>query len=388
MLESENKAQIGKVFMIAAFGVILYALLTNLGNVIAGAKSFLYLLSPVFWGVLIAFVVNLPMRFMEEHVYFKIWRKKGRVSQRLKRPICLIASYLLWTLLITGIVIVLLPEFIGGLQRLGRYLPSLLSSAQIAITRWISSLQLSPEISQAVSEFFQKLFNLLKDGLTVFLPWLLNVTKSFTDGVTGLFIGVIFSFYILFRKERWLSAFRRILYAFLPEKKADRTVGVLQLANENFSSFAAGQVIESLIIGVLCFVGMSIFQFDLAFLTSTTVAFFSLIPLFGTFIGAVPGAFILFMVDPIEAFWFAVFIVVLKCLEGYLIYPRVVGHQIGLSGMWVLFAVVIGGGIGGFAGCLVSIPVFATIYSLLSETVEKRISHKLSGSLVQVYPLK
>lgn len=384
----ENKIQMIKILLIAVFGVILYALLSNLSHVIVGVKSFLTLLSPVFWGILIAFVVNLPMRFLEEHLCFKIWKKQSKAAVRMKRPVCLIVSYLLWSLLAIGVVIILLPEFISGLQRLGRYLPNMFGTAQTTAIQWIAQLELAPEIEQAILDFFQKLFALLKDSLSVLLPWLLDFTKSLTNGVTGLFIGFIISFYILFRKEKWLLAFRKILYAFASEQKADRIASMLQQLNENFSSFAAGQVIESLIIGVLCFVGMSIFRFDFALLTSTTVAFFSLIPLFGTYIGAIPGALLLLMVDPIEAFWFMVFIVILKSLEGYLIYPRVVGHQIGLSGMWVLLAVVIGAGVGGFVGCLISVPVFATVYSLLSDIVEKRIHNKISDSLIRVYPVK
>ena len=388
MLIPNKNSQMIKILLIAAFGVILYVVLENLGYVLAGVRSFLYLLNPVLWGILIAFVANLPMRFLEEHVYDRIRKKEGKIARKLKRPVCMIVSYLVWVLLITGIVVVLLPEFIGGIQRLGTYLPSILRTAQSTVGQWIDGLELSEEIADAVSDFVQNLFTLIRDAMTLLLPWLINFTRNITDGVTGFFLGFILSFYILYRKERWITSFRKLLYAFLPGQKADRTVYILQMANDHFSDFAAGQVIESLIIGILCFIGMNIFQFDLAFLTSTTVAFFSLIPLFGTYVGAIPGAFILLMVDPAEAFWFAVFIIVLKCVEGYLIYPRVVGHQIGLSGMWVLFAVVIGGGIGGFVGCLISVPIFATVYSLLSEQIDKRIHDKLSNALIQEYPVK
>ena len=166
------------------------------------------------------------------------------------------------------------------------------------------------------------------------------------------------------------------MYAFLPEEKADIVVSIGVLSNKTFSRFVSGQFLEAIIIGVLCFIGMQIFSMPYASMISVLVGFTALIPMVGAFIGTAIGAFLILMVDPMKAFWFIIFIIVLQQFEGNVIYPRVVGSSVGLSGLWVLFAIMIGGSAFGIVGMLISVPVCSVLYCLLRTSVAQRLDDK------------
>ena len=191
-----------------------------------------------------------------------------------------------------------------------------------------------------------------------------------------LVLSLVLAIYMLASKERLLRHLKKFIHAFSSTKWANRILKVGHLANVTFYHFIAGQFTEALIISVLCFIGMTLLSMPYALLISVIIGVTSLIPIFGAFIGTLPGAFIIFIIDPMQALWFIVFIIVLQQFEGNIIYPRVVGNSIGLSGLWVMLAMLIGGSTFGILGMLLGIPLFSVFYQLLSSTVKARLAKK------------
>lgn len=189
-------------------------------------------------------------------------------------------------------------------------------------------------------------------------------------------VGFVFAIYVLLQKEKLASQCKQLCYAVLKEEKADEVVRVGKLADRIFSSFLSGQVVEAIILGTMFFIAMSIFKFPYAMLVGVLIAVTALIPIFGAFIGLGIGAFLILMVDPMQALWFVVMFFVLQQIEGNLIYPNVVGNSIGLPGIWVLIAVSTGGSMFGVKGMLLFIPMFSLIYTLVREYVKKRLIEK------------
>ena len=203
-----------------------------------------------------------------------------------------------------------------------------------------------------------------------------SAAMSIISGVTTFFIGFVFAIYILLQKETLSRQFKKLMRAYLPEAVTDRTLEILHLIYETFSSFFAGQCLEAVILGTMFFIVLSIFQLPYALLIGVLIAFTALIPLFGAFIGCAIGAFLMLMVEPLNALVFLIIFFVLQQLEGNLIYPHVVGNSVGLPSIWVLVAVTIGGSTMGIVGMLVFIPVCSVLYTLLREAVNKRLNKK------------
>ena len=190
--------------------------------------------------------------------------------------------------------------------------------------------------------------------------------------MTDSIVGIVISIYALSQKKKLVNHGKRILKAGLKKKYYDRTVELLGMISTTFSSFISGQLTEALILGILCFIGMTVFGFKYAVLISTITALFNLIPFVGPIIGAIPCAFILFLDNPIRAIWFIVFIIVLQQLESNIIYPKVVGNSVGLPAIWVLSAVIVSGSLFGILGMLLAIPTTSVIYELIRRWVNRK----------------
>ena len=204
----------------------------------------------------------------------------------------------------------------------------------------------------------------------------IGVASSFLGSITSIIIGIVFAIYILLKKEDLSRQFKKILKAYLPEKYERRIEEIAKLSNITFGNFISGQCLESLIIGLLCFIGMLILQIPYASTISVLVGFTALIPVFGAFIGTFIGAFLIFMVEPFKALIFIIFIIILQQLEGNIIYPKVVGKSVGLPSIWVMVAVTIGASIYGILGMILSVPLCSILYSIIKTDVNLKIEEK------------
>lgn len=365
--------------LLIVFAVALILVLTQIDVLMHGAGTALSLLKPFFIGFAIAFVLNIP--------YTAILDGLNRMDQtqklkKVKNPIAIIGAYVLCIGIIIGIFAIIIPE-------LGRSINTLLSNSDKYLANiqnflvwlsqfdfsWLKELDLN-QIVESLQAEITAFLNKSINALSALFPQIFSMTASIISIVANFFIAVIVSIYLLVSKEDLCRQIKKVTYAFLPRSWADECVEVARLSSQCFSNFVTGQLMEACILGLLCFVGMTIFRFEYAFLISVMVGVSAIIPVVGAFIGTVPGVLLLLFVEPMQAIWFVVFIVVLQQVEGNLIYPKVVGESVGLPALWVLMGIVVGGGAGGILGMLLGVPVFTVFYKLTSQITNDRLQKK------------
>lgn len=406
------------IFFAAAGLIALYCVLQRLSVVGAGIKWVFGVLSPIFVGFIIAFVLNLPMRGLE-----KLWVsselgikravrkrkskktgtispdgpiresmpedvKSGKVSNALRRPVCLLVSIVIILAILVAVVSLVLPEIGKTVMLLVDGVPDWLEKAKAWCIEYAEEY---PFIYETITELNIDWESTAKNLLGFIGTGTLGVVGNTFAGVLGAFgglidfvIALIFAIYVLLSKETLSGQIKKGMRAFLPERIRNGILHVATTAHGIFCAFVTGQCIEAVILGSLCAIGMLIFGFPYAAMIGVLVGVTALIPVVGAFIGAGVGAFLILMIDPFKALMFVVFIVILQQIEGNVIYPKVVGNSVGLPAMWVLAAVTVGGGIGGIVGMLFAVPTVSVIYTLLREATRKRLEKKREASETDV----
>ena len=341
------------------------------------------ILEPFAVGGMIAFVLNLPMKFVEERL---LGRWKGKAADKLRRPLSLLAAIVFVAVLIVIVVMAVLPQLGRTINDLGQKIPVFFQQ----VVAWLGDLERQyPQLGQYLGPFLDsgesleqswasmdqlaaRLMDFLKEGGVS----VITTTIGVASGIIGTFvkgiISFIFALYILAAKEKLADQGKRILHAFAPEKVEKGTLSLCSLLYRNFSHFITGQCVEAVIIGTIFVITMSLFRMPYAVMIGVLIAFTALIPVVGAFIGCILGAFLILVDAPEMAFWFVVLFLIIQQIEGNLIYPRVVGESVGLPAIWVLAAVSVGGSLFGFAGMLVFIPLVSTGYMLLRDEVNAR----------------
>lgn len=350
-----------------AFAGLTLGIVLNWSKVLAILSVVFSVLRPVIIGMVIAFFINLPMRGYER-MLGKLLRKTGiPAKDKLCRACGMVLSFLTFAAILTLAVALLYPQLRDSIKLLISNLPGYEEN----LVQWVDEYLPDLQLSEHIPEYYAKLIKALPDMLSTAAPHLFNFTTSAASVVTDSFIALVLSFYFLISKDRLLEHARKLLRTYAP-RIAERVLPVCTLVNEKFRRFLGGQLTEAAILGILCFIGMSILSLPYAPLVSTLVGVTAVIPIFGAFIGFIPSAFIILMDNPLQSFIFIVFIIILQQVEGNLIYPRVVGDSIGLSSLWVLLAVVIGGGLWGIPGIFVGIPLMSSIYDLVRNDLKRR----------------
>ena len=385
-----NKKNMLKVLLLAVCVAVLWWVANNiamLGDLLSGAVK---ILSPLLLGLVIAYVVNLIMNPLER-LWTKLLKNKELKSfgMKMRRPVCLVVSLLLVLGAIFAVIFILVPNLVRTVQDmitiLSDYVVNLDEKydelrellAQYSVALPDLKPVVDPETGMTVgSSILDKLEHFWNEKGQIVMDTTIGLTTSvvvtiFTS-VFNLVMGLAFSIYILAQKEKLGRHMKRLLYAAFPEQKVSKFLAFLHRANMAFSSFVQGQVVEAVIIGVLVFIGMSIFKFPFAPVISVLVGVTALIPVLGAWIGAIIGALLILPVSFMQAVWFTVFLIVLQQLEGNLIYPHVVGRSIGLPGIWVFFAVIVGSGVGGVLGMLLGVPICAIIYNELRAFIHRK----------------
>lgn len=364
-----NRQTIQKIVGIVAFAIVLLWSLNHymvVGSMIVGILGLFF---PFILGACIAFVLNTPMKVIEKGV-LKIGKKFSRM-----------ASIILTYLLVIGIIVVVfltvVPEIANTFGGLAVNIQNFFIGLEDQFKEWF---HLTPdwiawidtlEINWA--SLGAKFSTWLGEGAGSMLNSTISVTTTVVSGVINMFFALVFSIYVLLEKEKLSIQCKKLLFGFLPKKRAEGIIEVARLSNRTFSNFLSGQCLEAVILGTMFFIAMSIFRFPYAMIVSILIGFMALIPIFGAFIGCVVGMFLIVVVNPIQALWFLVLFLVLQQVEGNLIYPKVVGNSVGLPSIWVLVAVTVGGNIMGVAGMLIFIPLFSVVYTLLGKAVNRRL---------------
>lgn len=370
-----NKGNIKGLLLVVCGGVAFYCALQNLGTVIAAVAWLFGILSPFLLGSAIAFILNVPMRAIERHLF------PGAVrGSKARRPLAL-----LLTLVAVLGVLALASSVIGpGITDAVMSVASQVPGAIQRLQSWLNELSAYlPMIQDFIAELdmdWQSLSRKALDFAQSFGSGLLSsgggLIGGVVSGVSTFVIALIFSFYILMQKEKLARQGRQVIYALLPPQRGDRMLEVLRLSSRTFSSFLSGQCLEACILGTLFVVAMTIFRMPYALLVGVLIALTALIPIVGAFIGCGVGALLIAIDDPWKALWFIVLFLVLQQVEGNLIYPHVVGSSVGLPSIWVLSAVTLGGSLMGILGMLIFIPLCSVVYALFRDFVKRRLRQR------------
>jgi len=364
--------------------LLLYFGLLNLDVVREYFGIFTKIMTPFIAGASLAFILNVPMRWIEKSIAGLLARRKKAkkpVSKGLLRISSLLITLVLFIGVIVAIVFLVVPELGRSITMIIDKYPAFSVRAQKAMTDLTVKYP-------AIKDYFmsyninwdtigQTILNFTKTAGSSVLSSTIGVATSIVGVIFNSIIAFVFAVNILLQKEKLGVQSKRVVYAFLPEPAADRTLYVCTLSSHTFARFLSGQGREALILGSMFLITMSIFKFPYALLISILIAVLALIPMFGAFIGCCFGVFFILIIDPVKALWFLVLFVILQQIEGNIIYPRVVGGSIGLPSIWVLVAVTVGGSLYGVVGMLVFIPMASVIYVLIREMISKRLSEKM-----------
>lgn len=367
-----EKKTIRNLFIGAACCIFLYWLLHETERVQAVFCGIGDMLSPFVIGACLAFILNVPMRSVEGLL-------KGMKNEKMRRLVSIVLTFICVLLVLTLVFVALIPQLIDTVQSLIPKVNDFLLQAENRIVDFLNDNQSVVDWSITFAETLdieglsKKLLDLVGDSAETILSGTFSALAKLLGGIVDVVIAIVFALYCLFQKETLARQGRKIVYAFLPEHVADTAVRILRLANSTFSNFLSGQCIEVCILGCLFAITMAIFRMPYILLVSVLVAVTAFVPVVGAWIGCVLGTFFIFVSDPMQAVWFVVMFLVLQQIENNMIYPRVVGTSIGLSGMWVLVAVAVGGELMGVAGMFLMIPVASVVYSVLSEYTNKRL---------------
>ena len=366
--------------ILLTFGAFLVLLVLNADWVIKGFSIIFSTLSPVIYGIVLAYILNVFVHFFEDFVFRPLQKVPYAWLKRARRPLAVLFAYMVVIGVILFIACFIIPGLIESMSTIAetaqRTLPVYANTAMAWMNQFAAEYDLT-FLQDFLKGFdWSSLFTNVTKVTTDFFASLMNVTFNVASGVFSAVMSFIFSIYMLFGKEKLLRGVRATLLAFLPTGVSKKIGRVCSMANRVFFSFIRGQLTECVILGVLCYVGMSILRLDYALLISSVVALGSLIPILGDYIGAAVGVIVLLLVHPIDALIFLVFLLCLQQLEGNLIYPRVVGSSIGLPPVWTLFDVLFWGGVLGIPGLLIGTPTTSVIYRLFRGTVQARLKEK------------
>lgn len=351
---------------------------------IAGAVGFVfYVIRPVVYGLIFAYLMNPIMNFIEKRVIRKVLEKRGKKTKtgRWIRVAGLSVTVLIVLLILAALIYMIVPQIIASVKKIIDSLPMYFDN----LREWSDRLlEDHPDMAQSMDQAFTTLYQYLQnwfsnDFIARIDQYISSITTSLWSVVVtlkDLLIGFIISAYILYSKEPFLGQAKKILYAVLPIKRCNSFLTTLRETHKVFGGFFIGKILDSAIIGVLCFIGMTVFGLPYALLVSAIVGVTNIVPFFGPFIGAIPSAFLILMVDPLQCLYFIIFIIVLQQFDGNILGPRILGNATGLSGFWVIFAILVGGGFFGFAGMVVGVPLFAVVYIALKRRIHKSLSNK------------
>ena len=380
---------------VIAVGLVLYFAIRNISAIGGVVGNVVRILAPFIWGLAIAYLLSPLMDLLEKRLFLplskRLYRKsKKRDGRKFARTMSVLLSEIVLVLLLVALVNLIIPQMISSIQTL----LSNSSTYMDNLSAWLDSLlQNYPELDNLLDETFGEFNTDVGDWLeTTVLPRLGSLVASVTSRAYGvaksvynLIIGIIVSIYLLSEKEGYLAAMKRLNYTIFPLKTADKVRLQLAFVDKTFMGFLNGKLVDSLIMGVLCYIGCSLLKMPYVLLVSVIVGVTNIIPFFGPFIGAIPSALIILMVAPSKCLVFVLFIIVLQQIDGNIIGPHILGNSIGITGFWVMFAIILGGGLFGFWGLLLGVPVFVVIYTAVTSLVVDKLQKNDLPTELEVY---
>lgn len=378
--EEKKPIRVGVILMLVAAVLIVLIVKIDVVSDVMGAA--LAAFAPFLYGIALAYFLNVFVLMFEGFLFRPIDKRvKAKLWLKIRRPLAISLSLILLIFILLFAMLFMIPELISSITNLALNAQKSVPVYMNDLMKWLEKFQadnnLRFDFDKLLGQFnWESLISNATQITTDFLSTVFDATKNVVSGVSTAVVAFISSLYLLFGKEKLLKSARSFLFAYFPEKAAKKVGAVSSIANDVFYSFIRGQLLEAVILGGLCYIGMLVIGFDYALLIAAIMALSALVPIMGAYIGAVIGAFILLITNPIDALWFLVFIIILQQLEGNLIYPRVVGSSIGLPAIWTMFAVLFCGTLFGIPGVLLGTPIAAVVYRLLRTATKTRLRER------------
>lgn len=373
-------------FLVVAAAILFYMAISYLGVVASGVSALTRILSPFVWGLVFTYLLAPLMRALEKRCFIPLGRKlHGKNPQRAQhfgRVLAVLVSIIVLIAVLTALVYMILPQLYSSIETIVTNSPTYLEN----LGNWFDQmLKDFPAVAEFVDERLEAVSTNLSNDLfgwlqTNVLPQLgsfvTNVTSgvyTVVRGVYNLVIGIIVSVYLLNGLESYGAAFKRLLYSLLNVENAEKLLDGIRFTDRTFMGFINGKLLDSAIIGLICYIVCAILDMPYALLVSVIVGVTNIIPFFGPLIGAIPSAFIILMVNPGKCLIFIIFVIVLQQVDGNFIGPRILGSSVGISGFWVMFSIILGAGLFGFWGMLLGVPVFVVVYTIINGALERRL---------------
>ncbi len=347
-------------FCVVGACIAFYLLLNNLGYFLGRIGIFINILSPFAGGIVIAYILDPMVKFF----YTRLFKEKKGT-----RGFAILLAYAVAILLLMLLAWLVVPQIVNSIGMLFTNFPSYIQGVQEMLLYVQSEYGIDLQQATKMLDDSEAMVKEIYAMATNAMPQIVASIGSVASNFVAIFTSIAASIYMLADKDHLLHQLRTLAHAFLPEKAASNTLRICHYANVNFTGFFVGKIIDSAIIGVITFVAMTILRLDFAVLISVFIGITNIIPVFGPFIGAIPSVFILLLIDPLQAVIFCVLILIIQQVDGNFIGPKILGSSIGISALWILFSIVVGGDLFGIVGMIVGVPVFATLYGLAQEFV-------------------
>ncbi len=367
--------------LVIAFSILFFFLIFRYDGVASSWDKLMNILQPIIIGVIFAYLIN-PIVKWEEKYLLRLFQKRAKKPEKAKgaaRAVSIFGAIVFVLVIIAVLLLMVIPELYQSIERMVVQLPGQVDAflewiEHHSITEGKVAKYLEPRLNTFV-EYFESWLQ------TAVLPQAKEMIGSLTSGVISavkvlfnFIVGIVVSMYVLMSKETFIGQAKKLVYTVLPADKGNVVIEIVRKSNEIFGGFISGKILDSAIIGVLCFIGMSLLKMPYTLLVSAIVGVTNIVPFFGPLIGAIPSAFLIILANPIKGIYFIIFVLILQQLDGNVIGPRILGESTGLSSFWVIFAILVGGGLFGFPGMVFGVPVVATAFYLL---------HRLSAYILR-----
>ncbi|WP_346885636.1 AI-2E family transporter [Clostridium sp. UBA4395] len=359
--------------IVVSVGIILFFIIKNLGGIFNKVGEVIKLLMPFIYGFSMAYLLAIPLKFLENKV-LKFMDKKNQYKA--KRFISITITYISAAILISIVFSILVPELSRSIYTLLENIPDYIKALEEYINNIVIALNLNGDMVEDIVKDFNSISKYITSIAGTAVLDLFQFSANITQYILNIFIATIISIYLLAGKEKFFAQIKKFLYAMLPEKPVKYVIELTRSSHKTFIGFLGGKLLDSLIIGIICFVGMKIFKMPYPLLVSFIIGITNIVPVFGPFIGAVPSVIIIFIASPIKALWFILFILVLQQFDGNILGPKILGNSTGLTAFWVMFAILLGNGLFGVVGMILGVPTFAVIYSIIVSVINNALKEK------------
>lgn len=361
-------------FLVISSSIIVYLMASQAEDLKIKFSGMIATMQPFIIGSAIAYIINFILNFYEK-VVFEL-KYLNKLNRKYRRGIGLLLSYLTAIIVISLFIQFVLPQLVDSIVGLANNIPQYVNDASHVITEISEKFNLESKYMNMIVEKWNELLNYIITLLTNLIPVIGNFIMTLGSSILNIIIGIIVSIYILIDKEKFIALSRKVTFSIFSAERSKRIVELAQRSNETFGKFLSGKILDSLIIGILTFIILTIFKMPYILLISVVIGITNIIPFFGPFFGAIPSAIIILCVSPIKALWFIGIILVIQQIDGNIIGPKILGDSIGISAFWILFSLLIFAKFLGLIGMIIGVPIFAIIYSIIKENVERRLKAK------------